>query len=502
MWGYLQIKTLAEKMALNRLSDKTRLFLVYFLSFCFIVLNSFLIYKEFYWGAAIPLFLIIAWFFLFAFDKIILLIIFLTPLSVELLNYELNAGISLPVEPLMLGALVLFFLKVLFDHGYDKKVLKHSVSVLIIAGLIWMFSATLTSQMFLVSAKAFLSRLWFVIPMYFVGIMLFKDYRNIKKFFWLYAISLLIVIGYTTFRHYTYGFGEKAGTWVMKPFYNDHTAYGAVMSMFIPVFLGFSLLRNYKPWIRFAAFLVAIVMVMALIFSFSRAAWLSVVVAFGVFIIIIFRIKFRWLLISAIVLVSVFFTFRFEIIDHLSKNKQDSSADFVEHVQSIANISSDASNLERINRWQSAIRMFKERPVFGFGPGTYQFLYAPYQRSKERTIISTNFGDVGNAHSEYIGPMAESGLLGMLTFVALAITLIYTGLKVYKRSNIREIRIISLSVTLELIPSIAHGFLNNFLNTEKLSVPFWGFTAIIVALDLYHSRKPKDQIPINQTDKI
>ncbi len=109
-----------------------------------------------------------------------------------------------------------------------------------------------------------------------------------------------------------------------------------------------------------------------------------------------------------------FFAFQHQILDRLEKNKQDSSANFIEHVQSIANITSDASNLERINRWQAAIRLFNDRPVFGWGPGTYQFVYSPYQRSKEKTIISTNLGDKGNAHSEYLGPLAEMGFIGML----------------------------------------------------------------------------------------
>jgi hypothetical protein len=39
---------------------------------------------------------------------------------------------------------------------------------------------------------------------------------------------------------------------------------------------------------------------------------------------------------------------------------------------------------------------------------------------------------------------------------------------------------------LGLITYFTHGFLNNFLDTDKLSVPFWGFVAIIVALDVYH----------------
>ena len=45
------------------------------------------------------------------------------------------------------------------------------------------------------------------------------------------------------------------------------------------------------------------------------------------------------------------------------------------------------------------------------------FLYAPYQKPSEKTIISTNAGNRGNAHSEYLGPMAESGILGLLTLL-------------------------------------------------------------------------------------
>lgn len=496
MPGNKVIVAILQEIRSNRLTDKTKKQLLYLIAGLFILLNSFLLHKELYIGIAIPLILLVVYFYIFAFDKVLLLIFFLTPLSVNLLDPDLNMGISLPVEPMMFGVLVLFLLKLLFDYKYEKAILKHPVSIFILLNLTWMFVTTLTSQMHLVSVKYFLSRLWFVIPMFFVGVMLFKDYRNVKKIFWIYAFALIIVIGYTTFRHYSFGFGEKTGTWVMKPFYNDHTAYGSVMSMFIPVFLGFALLKNYKPWVRLAALVFASLMIMALAFSFSRAAWLSVAVAMGAFIIIIFRIKLRWLIIAAVMFVAFFYTFRFEIVDYLSKNKQDSSADFVEHVQSIANISSDASNLERINRWQSAIRMFEERPVLGFGPGTYQFMYAPYQRSKEKTIISTNFGDVGNAHSEYIGPLAESGVLGMLTFLAVAIAIIATGMKVYRKSKISEVRIISLSVTLGLITYLSHGLLNNFLDTEKLSVPFWSFTAVLVALDLYHRNQPTADDPI------
>jgi len=36
-----------------------------------------------------------------------------------------------------------------------------------------------------------------------------------------------------------------------------------------------------------------------------------------------------------------------------------------------------------------------------------------------------------------------------------------------------------------------HGFLNNFLDTDKASVPVWGFMAMLVALEVYHKKEEK-----------
>jgi O-antigen ligase len=134
--------------------------------------------------------------------------------------------------------------------------------------------------------------------------------------------------------------------------------------------------------------------------------------------------------------------------------------------------------------------MYHERPFWGWGPGTYQFLYAPFQMSKEKTIISTNAGDLGNAHSEYIGPLSESGLPGMVSVLAIFGISIYLGIKVYRNTVDKEIKIISLAIVVGLISYYIHGFLNNFLDTDKASVPVWGFMAILVALRLYHNNIP------------
>ena len=80
----------------------------------------------------------------------------------------------------------------------------------------------------------------------------------------------------------------------------------------------------------------------------------------------------------------------------------------------------------------------------------------------------------------------------MLTFTAIGLLTFYTGLRVYKRSRDKEIKLLSLVVLLGLTTYYVHGLMNNFLDTDKSSVPFWAFTAMIVAMDIFHTDKTEE----------
>ena len=445
--------------------------------------------KEFYWVTALPLILGIVYMAIFAIDALMFLVVFATPLAINLSEKGFGTSLSVPTEPLMFGIMILFLLKILFEGGFDRRILYHPVTLMIIINLLWILITSLTSTMIIVSLKHLMARCWFVITFYFLGTQLFRDYKNIKRFIWLYVIPLCIVIGYTVIRHAGYGFTEKTAHWVMYPFYNDHTAYAAAIAMFLPMLIGLSRNSSYSLNNRLASLLMSLVFIGAIVLSYSRAAWISLGTAFIVYLIFAFRIRFITVFVSFTTLLVLFFAFRTQITMKLEQNRQRSSTDLNAHLQSISNITTDASNLERINRWNSAMRMFEQKPFFGWGPGTYQFKYAPFQHSNEMTIISTNAGDQGNSHSEYIGPLAESGVLGAVTFILIVILVTYRGTMLYIRSKDKEIRLITLGVLLGLITYFVHGAMNNFLDTDKASVPFWGFIGILTALDVYHSKR-------------
>jgi O-antigen ligase len=473
-------------------TERIKIAWLYLIAAAFVAINLYLVVqKDMFLGFSLPIVLGILMLYIFSLDKVFLLITLLTPLTLNIEDMDAGLAVSLPVEPMLFGVLVLFTAKFLYERNYDMRIARHPIALVIYLMFAWMVVTAFTSEIPLVSAKYILSRLWFVVPSFFVAALVFKKVKNIHWFIWLYCFSLLIVIAYTIINHASYGFNDDSAHWVMTPFYNDHTAYGAALAIYFIFSIAYVFYPGLSNWTRFWVIMVVMILAVGTVLSLSRAAWISIAAAVAVLIAVLLHIKFRWILAAFITILVVFFSFQHQIIDMLEKNKQDSSNNLVEHVRSISNISSDASNLERINRWQAAIRLFNERPFFGWGPGTYQFVYAPFQRSKEKTIISTNAGDGGNAHSEYIGPLSEMGVIGMLLVLLLVGVMVFRGLKTYKKSRNKESRILTLAATLALISYFVHGLLNNFLDTDKLSVPVWGLMAIIVVMDVYFAERDK-----------
>jgi O-antigen ligase len=474
-----------------------KIYLFYLISISFVLLNVFFMVKRNTMLVnALPVILAILLVVIYSFDKIIYIVALFAPLSLPLSEIMPGFGFDmfLPTEPLLVGLLIVFLLKLVYDRGFDRQILTHPVSLAIYINLFWIFLTALTSTMPTVSFKFLLARIWFVVVLYFLTAKMFSEGKNMEKYIWLYVISLVIVIVYTLNRHLGYGIWNKqVANFVCNPFYKDHTSYGAALAMYIPFLMMFSFGSFVTRKEKIISIIVLVILLTGFVLSYTRAAWLSFIVAGVVYGIVKLKIRFKPLFITFITVLVLFFTFQNQIFMSLEQNTEQSSADFKTHISSMSNITSDASNLERINRWNCAIQMFEEKPVFGYGPGTYMFKYAPFQLNANRTIISTNSADGGNAHSEYLGPLAESGVLGMLTFLLIIGTVIYTAVHTYMRVTDRRLKSFVLAAFIGLVTYYIHGFLNNFLDTDKLSVPFWGFTAMIVAIDIYSRNQIKSQ---------
>jgi putative inorganic carbon (hco3(-)) transporter len=226
----------------------------------FILLNVIFIASEIFWFMALPMALAILLLFFFSLDKLILIIVFLTPLSFKYSHESMGFTIDMPTEPLIVAIMCLFFLKLIYEQEYDKNIAKHPITIILIIQLSWMLITTITSEIPLVSFKYFISRLWFVVTFYFVAIRMFKKTENIRLFIWLFGTSLTIAVIYVIVHHSMYDFERQIGTWIVWPFFNDHTHYSAVIAFIAPLFIIMSFYGGYSVLRRRISLLIFIIL--------------------------------------------------------------------------------------------------------------------------------------------------------------------------------------------------------------------------------------------------
>ncbi len=457
---------------------------LYAFSISLILLSAFLFFAQpEAFVIAIPLVILLVGLFLVSTESVFFLVAFCTPFSIKYMVG--GSGINLPDEPLMIVFMLLFIINLFKDFDGFKPILKHPLTVIILVNLAWIFITSITSTLPIISFKFLLARVWTVVFGLFWGALIFQNLRNIKWFFIAFGLGLCITIIYTTINHSATGFSQVRSMLVMKPLMDDHTVYSAVCSIvfiFSVVVLTF---RNSGLSILNKLFLLSFTMfcTVGIALSYSRAAILSLIFAFGFYLLMKWRVRFKTMLISLFLLVAFSLTFSNQIYQKIKYNKAVSGKSLATDVQSISNVRTDESNVERINRWESGYRMFLEKPFFGFGAGTYMFEYSPYQRAHEMTSISTTHGTMGNMHSEYFGPLIESGVIGLLIIVTLFLTYIFVLMRIYYRPATREIKMLALAILLAMVSYFFHGLLNNFLDQDKIAVIFWAMMGMAVALD-------------------
>lgn len=421
-------------------------------------------------------------------EKLWWMVIAWVPFSVDLELYaDTPVGMYLPTEPVLAGFLLLSVMY-LFRYPPDRSFLRHPVIMLLTGYFGWTALSVITSQHPVASLKSFVVQMWFVVPVLLLGerILTAKDQR--KRFFRVYVFSFSIVVIYTLIRLAMHGFPIKEAEWLMRPFFKDHTLMGAVLGLTMP-YVGLKIFeKNTSARQRMGWVILFAIYTVVLIETHSRAALLSLIVAAALYFCIFLRIKFAHLTGALILVSGLIWFYQAPLMNSLERNEAESRGDFIRNMESISNVSTDASNLERINRWNAAIEMWKDRPVFGWGPGTYQFEYAPFQKSADLTIISTNVGDVGNAHSEYLGALSESGLAAMIFLVLFVVVTIRDGYRTVLDLTGQD-RLILMSALLGFVTYFTHGVLNNFLHSDKVSVFLWGCVAVIVHYSLERKKR-------------
>ncbi|MDI3527027.1 MAG: hypothetical protein PWR03_1210 [Tenuifilum sp.] len=468
-------------------------------SILFVLINALLVATEKSLFIVVPVFFIFLLFYIWFPNRFYKFYLLLSPLSIPLSEYVqgLPFDLWMPSELFIVALAPLVFIMLSKSSIENRWFSWQPVLLVIYFFLGWLLVATINSTMPVVSAKYLVLKvLYFMVLFYLPFILFSSDVVSFKKFLGFYIVGMSAVILITLWKQWERGLFDKfVAHGTCNPFFTDHTSYAATLALLIPVVISFAVVskKGLLKWLNIA---LSLVLIVALVLSYTRAAWLSLIVAGGVGIIWWLKIRFRYVVALAVAFVVTLGYFQDDIMVWLNQNRTASSGDLRKHISSIANIRTDESNVERLNRWTSAIRMFEEKPVFGWGPGTYMFQYAPFQASYLKTRESSNLGLKGNAHSEYLGLLADAGIPAVVAFILIIVIVFYDGfnlaLRLKKKSQERTIVV---GVLLGWVTYVSHGFLNNFLDMDKVAILFWGYAAYIYALKFrYRNSKPSSEM--------
>ena len=194
-----------------------------------------------------PVGLLFVYLAVFQTEKFFLFIAFLTPLSVNIEEYVDSFGLYLPTEPLLFGFMLWFLFLQLKKPFLDRRIWRHPIIITVMAYIIWLLITSITSTDPIVSFKFLLSKLWFIVPVLIFGTYFFKNHENRVRFLWYFIVACSLAVCYTIGHHSTYSFGEEEGHWVMWPFFKDHTIYGAIIALCLPLSIALLCLLYTSP---------------------------------------------------------------------------------------------------------------------------------------------------------------------------------------------------------------------------------------------------------------
>lgn len=377
---------------------------------------------------------------------------------------------------------------------WHSNFLRQPISLASLGLLAWMGLSLLFSEFPLVSLKYFIVTLahWWV---FYIGFWWCRQKTERSPSFWwkCYILSFTLVLLYAWSIHAQYDFGVAVSVMVARPFYADHALYSTTLSMlFVPLLYWGIKQRDSKRWVYL---ILAILFLLGIYLSFCRAAWLSLVLTAGLGILVmVFKIRFSILLALVLAIGGATALALPRMQSLLEQNTVESKkGGWLQQIQSIGNIRSDVSNLERLNRYSCAWRMFLDRPITGFGTGTFARAYLPYQRPEEMTRLSVSShtrvegrhysGRGGGAHSEYLQALSELGLVGFLAWLLLIGSSWYTALRIYFQHPKQSHRQWAMALFWSLNTYYLHSFFNNFLHQEEVSVLFWSMLAALAMLN-------------------
>ena len=214
--------------------------------------------------------------------------------------------------------------------------------------------------------------------------------------------------------------------------FDQPNPYGGYLGLHLPLLLAAAIYvpKSRRPWVVALWLLV----MAAIVVSRSRGAWVGMV-ASSVVVMLAAMPRNRVLAgITSVVIVAAFLSFagwQFSggigpLLHDPSRAAIEGRVEFRDAIRMLVDENYAVS--ERLSQWEIGWGMFMSDPLIGVGAGNYEVVYL---KSNPEPFINPP----GHAHNIYLNFAAETGLPGMLAFVALSAWALWRGLRAVQWSR-------------------------------------------------------------------
>ena len=325
-----------------------------------------------------------------------------------LIGYSLSSCISIAGSSIALTLAfvlaIIRFIKQSKSSALDKG--------MIIAIAIFFFTllvSAITSDHVALSLKSVWGDLRHMAPLFLVTVFI-KDRKKMKAILFALCVSIFIADSYAIWQ-------GIQGKQRVAAFGAHPMILAGYLIQMIPLLLVMvaegNILGNRSRIILAIIFLLSLI---ALVLNGTRGAWLAVVFIFFVY--GIMSIKRNRYIVPCLVIILIIASLTISVVPTLhTRAKSITDHNF-------------QSNTERILLWKSAWNMFSDHPLTGIGPGGFA---ASYKR--QYILPAAKEPKLTHAHNNFIHIAAEAGTVGLVGFLYMFGSILYTSLRQYRVNN-------------------------------------------------------------------
>ncbi len=232
--------------------------------------------------------------------------------------------------------------------------------------------------------------------------------------------------------------------------FDNPNVLGEYLVIMIPVVLAV-LWKVKTDGQRFLYSFIFILLAMCMVFTWSRGAWLGVLLAAALFLLIADK---RWAVVAVVGVMML----------PLLLNSDSAIAD---RILSIGN-TKDTSTAYRVSIWQASIHMIEDFWLSGIGSGSdaFSMIYPKY------ALSGANFAL--HSHNLFLQIMVEAGIIGLLSFIILILSFVKECLApVVFQKRINLTTAVVLALCTGMLGFLFQGLTDNVWYNYKMVLIFW-----------------------------